>query len=173
MAGEPVTLSAPGRNGASFTHGLLLGCSPLILLFALFVLAIVSSRSGFIDNFGEDDGVDPITFPEIDLTKPLASLLPPAPKVRQDSVYLGEDLSCVPELMLESATKATTEEWRSRKAHVAALALHLNQKEEDGFLKAVLSTRPDLAGVQFTMGADCRTSGDRAKAFKEAADAVH
>src|SRR5262245_33114457 len=74
--------------------------------------------------------------------------------------------------MLEAAPRATTDEWRGRKARAAAVALHLNGKEEDGFLKAVLGTRPDLAGVPFTMGAACRTSGDRAKAFKEAAEAV-
>src|SRR5262249_32762715 len=42
----------------------------------------------------------------------------------------------------------------------------------DGFLKALLGTRPDLAGVPFAMGVACRTCGDRARAFKEAAEAV-
>src|SRR5262249_26780953 len=51
-------------------------------------------------------------------------------------------------------------------------ALHLNSKEEDGYLKALLNSRPDLAGVPFALGADCQTVGLRAKAFKEAAEAV-
>jgi hypothetical protein len=53
-----------------------------------------------------------------------------------------------------------------------AVALHLNAKEEDGYLKALLPTRPDLAGVPFTLGGVCRTTGERAQAFKMAAEAV-
>jgi hypothetical protein len=78
----------------------------------------------------------------------------------------------VPELMLEAAPKLTTDEWRRRKAQALATALHLNGREEDGFLKALLRSRPDLAGAPFVMGTACRTSGARAKAFKEAAEAV-
>jgi hypothetical protein len=74
--------------------------------------------------------------------------------------------------MLEAAERATTEEWRSRKAHAAAAALHLNAREEDGYLKALLRTRPDLAGVPVTLGGACRTTGEHARAFKEAAEAV-
>src|SRR5262249_55597223 len=51
-------------------------------------------------------------------------------------------------------------------------ALHLNSQEEDGFLKALLRTRPDLAGLPFAMGGVCRTTGECAKAFKVAAEAV-
>src|SRR5262249_19185709 len=59
-----------------------------------------------------------------------------------------------------------------RKARAAAVALYLNSKEEDGFLKALLSARPDLAGLPFVTGTACRTLGERAKSFKEAAEAV-
>jgi len=103
---------------------------------------------------------------------PVAELLPTSPQPSRAPVYLGDDLSCVPELMLEAATKSTTDEWQRRKAQTAAAALHLNRKEEDGFLKALLDSRPDLAGVQFAMGDACRTTGERAMAFKEAAEAV-
>jgi hypothetical protein len=74
--------------------------------------------------------------------------------------------------MLEAGQKATTDEWRSRKARVSALALHFNKMEEDGYLKALLIIRPDLAGVSFTMGDACRTTGERAAEFKKAAEAV-
>jgi hypothetical protein len=74
--------------------------------------------------------------------------------------------------MLEAAPELTPEEWRSRKAHAAAVALHLNGQEEDGFLKALRRTRPDLAGVPFAMGTACRTSGERAKAFKQVAETL-
>src|SRR5262249_54024311 len=47
---------------------------------------------------------------------------------------------------------------------------HLNDKEEDGFLKALVRSRPDLAGVPFLMGGACRTKGGRAWAFKELAE---
>jgi len=87
-------------------------------------------------------------------------------------VYLGEDLSGVRELMLEAAPQLTKEEWASRKARTAAAALHLNRKEQDGYLKAVISDRPDLVGLPFALGGACRTTGSVTKAFKEAAEAI-
>jgi hypothetical protein len=103
---------------------------------------------------------------------PAADLLPAPPKVNKAPVYLGDDLARVPELALEDLPTATAEEWRERRARTAAAALHLNGREEDGFLKALVAHRPDLAGAPFAMGAACRTTGDRAKAFKDAALAV-
>src|SRR5262249_43157853 len=98
--------------------------------------------------------------------------LPEPPRATRAPVYLGDDLSGVTELMLEAAPKLTTVEWGGRKAYTAAAALHLNSQEEDGFLKALLRTRPDLAGLPFAMGGVCRTTGECAKAFKVAAEAV-
>jgi hypothetical protein len=159
--------SPPGRD--PFTCGLLVGCSPLIFLCLLVMLFGVLST---VFHTGAPTAVVPPALPRIDPTMPAAALLPTPPEVSKAPVYLGDDLSCVPELMLEAAPKSPTEDWRNRKAHVVAVALHLNNKEEDGFLKALLGARPDLAGVPFAMGDACRTSGDRAKAFKEAAEAV-
>jgi hypothetical protein len=147
-----------------------LGCSPLILLFILLMIAILSSVG--IQGTATVDGPSAVPLPRIDPTRSVADLLPTPPPSSKAPVYLGDDLSFVPELMLEAAPKLTTHEWRSRKARAAAAALHLNRNEEDGYLKALLSRRPDLAGVTFVMGDACRTSGARAKAFKEAADAV-
>lgn len=164
--------SAPPPSGDGFARGFLLGCSPLIFLVVLFLVAV--TVSSWQTSSGPPDGktTAPVTLPVIDPAGPVANLLPAAPQVNRDPVYLGEDLALVPEVMLEAAAQATTEEWRGRKARVAAAALHLNDKEEDGFLKAVLAARPDLAGVPFTMGSACRTTGERAKAFKEAAESV-
>src|SRR5207248_970465 len=72
----------------------------------------------------------------------------------------------------EPAGELTTRQWQARKARAAAAALHLNGKEEDGFLKALLRSRPDLSGVPFRMGNACRTEGERRAAFKEAAERV-
>jgi hypothetical protein len=113
-----------------------------------------------------------VRLPKIDPAAPLADLLPAPPKVARAPVYLGGDLSAVPELALEDFPKLTAGEWGERKAHTAAAALHLNGKDEDGFLKAVLKARPDLAGLPFAMGDACRTKGERARAFKSAAEAV-
>ena len=34
---------------------------------------------------------------------------------------------------------------------------HLNRKKRDGFMLAMLEQRPDLRGLPFLMGDDCRT----------------
>ena len=52
----------------------------------------------------------PLPLPQIDPTTPITDLLPTPPKASRASVYLGDDLSRVPELMLEDAPKATTDE---------------------------------------------------------------
>jgi hypothetical protein len=123
----------------------------------------------------EDVGATaPPALPKIDPGAPLASLLPAPPKAEHAPVYLGDDLAGVPELGLEAAPEGhlTTGQWKSRKAHGAAAALHLNGRKEDGFLLALLRTRPDLAGLPFAMGEACRTRGERAMAFKDAAETV-
>src|SRR5262249_6778422 len=84
---------------------------------------------------GEDER--PILpLPTIDPKTPVKDLLPVAPKAKRAPVYLGEDLSRVPELHFEAAPEKelTTERWQKRKGHTAAAALHLNGKHEDGFL---------------------------------------
>jgi hypothetical protein len=169
-------VSSPGPNPPpepferGFKMGCLLGCSPLILL--LIVSLVICSGTFFHEGPMKEAVPAARPLPPVDPTTPVASLLPTPPQTSKSPAYLGDDLSRVPELMIEATPKATTDEWRSRKARMAAVALDLNRKEEDGFLKALLNSRPDLAGLPFVMGTACRTSGDRAKAFKEAAEAV-
>jgi hypothetical protein len=123
-------------------------------------------------------GVGPVTprpepkpLPKIDPRSPLKDLLPVPPAVKKAPVYLGEDLSRVPELAFEAAPakKLSTEQWTSKTGHAVAAALFLNGKEEDGYLKAALKGRADLAGLPFLMGDACRTRGKTKKAFKEVA----
>jgi hypothetical protein len=161
---------SPRTYERGFQAGCLLGCSPLLFLFLLIIVVSIWSSSSQGPGMAEAPSALPL--PRIDPTRSVLGLLPTPPQASKAPVYLGDDLSCVPELALEAAPKLTTDEWRSRKAQAAAAALHLNSKEEDGYLKAVLSSRPDLAGLPFAMGPACRTSGARAKAFKEAAEAV-
>jgi hypothetical protein len=112
-----------------------------------------------------------VQLPAIDPQTPLADLLPAAPAANAAPVYLGDDLAGVPELALEAAPPGlTTPEWRARKARTSAAALHLDGKEEDGFLKALLRARPDLSGLPFLMGGACRTEGERRTFFKDAAE---
>lgn len=108
----------------------------------------------------------PAPLPKIDPKTPLKDLLPAAPKAA-GKVYTGDDLAAVPEIRLAGDPgELTSEQWRNRKAGTAAAALHLNAKEEDGYLKALLKDRKDLAGVPFAMGGACRTKLPRAAAFK-------
>lgn len=160
-----------GSYNRGFRTGCLLGCTPLILLFLLVAFWIGSDFLRF-HNRAPRENASSVPLPRIASTSPAAELLPAPPPANRAPIYLGDDLSCVPELMLEAAPQLTTDQWKNRKAQVAAAALHLNMKEEDGFLKALRNSRPDLAGVPFAMGDACRTRGTRARTFKEAAEAV-
>src|SRR5262249_48151140 len=112
-----------------------------------------------------------VPLPRIAPDTPVADLLPTPPGVNRAPVYLGEALACVPELTLEAPPggQRTTEQWQARKARASAAALHLNAREQDGYLKALLRTRPDLAGLPFAMGGACRMEEGRRAAFKTAA----
>ncbi len=101
-------------------------------------------------------------------------LLTPLTPSKKPAVYLGDDLSRVPELSLEALPKgeAGIAVWRKRKGFMMAAALHLNAKEEDGYLKAVLKGRDDLAGLPFIMGKDCRQERKAHIAFTRVSAAV-
>jgi len=178
----PIKRSTGGRG---YIVGCLLGLSPLLLLLIVW-LALDGRRDQALRQIQTPHAVrESVSFgsvavvrqpsvplPDIDPATPAARLLPTPPQTSKAPVYLGEDLSGVPELMLEAESPATADEWISRKAHAAAAALHLDQKEKEGYLKALLRSRPDLAGLPFALGETCRTRGARAKAFKDAANAV-
>src|SRR5262245_48987858 len=117
---------SPNPYNRGFLTGCLVGCSPLILLFCLIILAFIGSLSSPGSPTQETSA---LPLPGIDPTSPVAGLLPTPPQTNNTPVYLGDDLSCVPELLLEAAPRLTTDAWKRRKARATAVALHLNRKE--------------------------------------------
>jgi hypothetical protein len=100
---------------------------------------------------------------------PLQDLLPAAPKARHAAgPLLGDDLAQVPEVLFQENLPAglPADKALERTAHQVAKINFLNQKEGDGFLRALLQRRPDLAGLPFAMGDACRTKGERSRQFK-------
>ena len=136
----------------------------------MMLLAVLVSCPADLLSGEPDPRVSPL--PTIDPKTPLAKLLPVAPKANKTPVYLGDDLTLVPEVAFEafptaSAKEAlTTPQWVERKAQTAAAVLHLNAKDDDGFLKALIRSRTDLAGMPFLMGKECRADEDRSKTIK-------
>src|SRR5262249_20149175 len=57
-------------------------------------------------------------------------------------------------------------------AHAIAKINHLNKKESDGFMKALLGERADLAGLPIAMGEKCRVTGERNQYFTQALSAI-
>ena len=144
--------------------------NPLMMLLAVLVACPATVLSG-----EPDPRVSPL--PTIDPRTPTAKLLPIAPNASKVPVYLGDDLRLVPEVNFEASSaddafKLTTPLWINRKARTAAAVLHLNAKEEDGFLKALVRSRPDLSGMPFLMGKACRADEDRAKTVKYTAQEI-
>ncbi len=113
----------------------------------------------------------PPPLPKIDPATPLKDLLPTAPVVKKAPVYLGDDLRRAPELSFEAAPAKALDspEWLKRKGFAVAAALHLNARDEDGYLKAAIKGRDDLAGLPFLLGGACRMKGLAREAFKQAA----
>ncbi|MFO0845713.1 MAG: HEAT repeat domain-containing protein [Gemmataceae bacterium] len=161
----------PSRVGPVLVAVLVLLAGPLLILW-LAVRSVPPSSSPVPVAIGGGFLGAPLAVATIDPQDPLAGLVPDPVRGNAAPVYLGDDLAGVPELVLETPSRARADEWRVRKGRTAAAALHLNKKEEDGFLKALVRARPDLVGVPFAMGEACRTRGDGARAFKETAESV-
>src|SRR6185312_456080 len=100
---------------------------------------------------------------KIDPATPLKDLLPAPPKSPMKlAPYLNEDMWEVPEVTFgEPAPRELDAE--TEMAHVIAKINHLNQKDSDGFLKALIASRADVRGLPFLMGKDCRTETRRAQ----------
>lgn len=113
----------------------------------------------------DDDGIRTFTLAG---KKPAgdADLLPAVPKALPKAMSSAE-LGQVPEVGLEDALPKT---WTKREAieHLEfrfAKVNHFNLKKTDGFLHALLAQRPDLAGLPFKMGTDCRLPQEKALAL--------
>ena len=98
-------------------------------------------------------------------------LLPVAPKVSPvTGPVLADDLRKIPEIDFQAPPKGNDP--TNEAARQIAKINHVNAKKADAFMAALLENRPDLAGVPFAMGDDCRTDGDRLKHFTQAAQTV-
>jgi hypothetical protein len=176
----------PRPNRGLLALTLAVAVLPVVLLvLPLVLLVLFSSSQPFDDNLeikGFDEARSAKPLPIIDPDTPVAKLLPIAPREKRSPVYLGGNLQAVPELMLEAVPSRTPElprqgeelptvgQWRSRKERAVAVALHLNAREEDGFLKSLLGNRRDLDGLAFQMGDACRMKPERKRPFKDAAE---
>lgn len=103
---------------------------------------------------------------------PLKDLLPVPPKAMlAHSPRLIDDISQVPEVAFQEPLAKSPDALRQT-AHTIAKINHLNHKKSDGFMDALLRSRPDLAGLPMAMGDTCRTKGDRAKFFTQALNVI-
>src|SRR5262245_35641390 len=102
MVSEP---PRPSRD--PFLTGLLLGCSPMILLSVVAFIACLGAVAFDRGSREKEDGPRPPPLPVIDPSTPIAGLLPEPPETDLAPVYVGDDLTCVPEVMLEAAPELT------------------------------------------------------------------
>jgi hypothetical protein len=112
---------------------------------------------------------------KIDPKASAKDMLPPAPKVTPiRGPATADDLKAVPEIEFAArpAKDAPHDKLANEAAHQIAKINHVNAKKTDAFMAALLENRPDLAGMPFVMGDDCRTSGDKLKYFTQAVNLV-
>src|SRR5262245_9771998 len=102
MVMAAVTPTSPQPHPESFDRGFkvgcLIGCSPLILLGLVFVL--MCAGAGFHQSPVGTGARPDVQLPRFDVDTPAAALLPVPPERTEASVYVGLDLSQVPELTL-------------------------------------------------------------------------
>jgi hypothetical protein len=158
--------------------------------------------TGFGSNFGGNpinfNGAPRFHF-TIDPKTPVKDLLPPAPPAtRRTGPLLNDSLALVPEVQLQAPlprgqstaplpqTEILTQPPASgmpgtskrastsleQMAYLIAKLNHLNRRRPDGALEALLSHRPDLAGLPVAMGDACRTGAERSKHFADAVSLV-
>ena len=101
---------------------------------------------------------------KIDDAMPLHELLPVPPTAPKLPPYLNENLALVPELTF-GAPFGKVDDTEEKMAHIVAKINRMNQQTSDGFLKALVTDRPDLRGLPFLMGQDCRTEVVQAQLF--------
>ena len=105
---------------------------------------------------------------------PMKAMLPIAPKIHAvPGPIQSDDLSQVPEIAFQAqAKKGGNERSIVKAAEQLAKINHANGQKVDGFMKALIENRPDLAGLPFAMGDPCRSTGARVLAFNMAARTV-
>ncbi len=113
----------------------------------------------------------PIQIPPIDPKTPIKELLPTPPKVEKVRPVTGDDLTRVPEVQFQAPLARDTNALQQTAIQLAKIN-HVNRSETDGFLKALVAERQDLAGLPFAMGDACRTKGERNRQFAQAVATV-
>jgi hypothetical protein len=110
----------------------------------------------------------------IDPKTPVKDLLPTPPKVeRITGPVLTDDLAKVPEVGFAARVKVDPKtDMRREAAHQLAKVHHLNAKKADAFMAELLASRPDLAGMPFAMGDDCRSDKERMAQFAAAVSTI-
>jgi len=102
------------------------------------------------------------------------NLVPAIPRSQQTErkVAQPQELAQVPEVHFQQPlTKAMKTEDAQLHTAVTIDSVHLlNQKKTDGYLVALMSKRPDLAGLSFAMGDACRMKPEASKQFVAALD---
>jgi hypothetical protein len=112
---------------------------------------------------------------QIDPKTPVRDLLPPAPKAAVvPGPLLTDDLAKVPEAEFGAWPAQITADGKIAEQLALQLAKinHVNAKQTDAFLGALLESREDLSGLPFVLGDPCRTSGEHTKQFTLAVNAV-
>jgi hypothetical protein len=97
----------------------------------------------------------------------LDDLLRAPPTGQGRPVALPDDLAQVPEVALHEPLphNLPPQQARQQLTRLAARMGRLNQQQDDGFLRALLRQRPDLAGLPFLLGGPCRQDRDTARRF--------
>ncbi len=115
---------------------------------------------------------------DIDPKTPLKDLLPVPPKTVPIRNLIVADLTHVPEVQFQdpdalkfSGKSKQEREAASRKAMIEiarqlAKINFLNGQKTDRFMERLLASRPDLAGLPFTLGDACRLTSAERKAFQ-------
>ncbi|HYT89298.1 MAG TPA: HEAT repeat domain-containing protein [Gemmataceae bacterium] len=131
---------------------------------------------------------------KIDPKTELKDLLPVPPRLLPGTAPLLSDLTQVPEVHFQEPLNVTrlpanldklsekekiearlkrdaeADKLLEATAHQIAKMNFLNQKRTDHFMELLLAQRPDLAGLSFVMGADCRLSKERGEWFASAVE---
>jgi hypothetical protein len=113
---------------------------------------------------------------KIDSKTSVADLLPTPPKTwAKVPLWTNEDLAKVAELTFGEPISKELPKHKAIEttAHVMAKINHLNLKKTDGFMLAMIEQRPDLRGLAFLMGDECRTREEQAKMFAIVADILN
>jgi hypothetical protein len=107
---------------------------------------------------------------EIDPKTPVKELVPAAPATPATPLpYVNDDLRKVPEVAFgdPELRKKDVRDFEEAAAYQIAKINLLSRDDPDAFVKALRAHRPDLGGLPFLMGKDCRTEAKSAQVFAE------